>query len=137
MIEQQNRDSMGQAGLRTTAPRRAIYDCLFANRRPQHFTAEDVHVQTAHAGAQISLATVYNTLHSFTRAGLLRKVEVDSSRVWFDTNIQEHHHIFDEDTGQLTDIPAVDLQDMPLPKLQAGKQIERIDLVIRVRNKAN
>jgi len=79
----------------------------------------------------VSLATVYNTLHQFIEAGLLREVVVNSGRFYFDTNVSDHHHFFFEDTGRLLDIPG-ELAVSGLPKPPAGATIRRIDVIIRV-----
>ncbi|PHR58369.1 MAG: transcriptional repressor [Robiginitomaculum sp.] len=132
MNERQQQSLMMQAGLRITDQRLALSALLFADEQPRHVTAEEVYDEAKQQGVRMSLATVYNTLHRFTAAGLLREVQVDPGRVWFDTNVSEHHHMYDEDTGQLTDIPAGSLGSVTLPKLKANKQVNRIDLVIRI-----
>jgi Fur family iron response transcriptional regulator len=81
----------------------------------------------------MSMATVYNTLHSFTEFGLLREVVVDPNRIWFDTNVEPHHHIYHEDTQKLTDIPQDTTNQLSLPQIPRGHRIERVDLVVRVR----
>ncbi len=83
--------------------------------------------------ARVSLATVYNALHQFTAAGYLREVLVDSARVYFDTNTDPHHHFFDEAGGGLHDIPAKDVRISRLPKAPEGREIDRVDLIIRLR----
>jgi Fur family transcriptional regulator, iron response regulator len=80
----------------------------------------------------VSLATVYNTLHQFIEAGLLREVVVNSGRCYFDTNVSDHHHFFFEDTGRLLDIPGEHVAVSGLPKPPAGAAIRRIDVIIRV-----
>ncbi len=132
MNERQQQSLMTQAGLRITDQRLALCSLLFADGQARHVTAEDVYDQAKQQGVGMSLATVYNTLHRFTDAGLLRKVQIDPGRVWFDTNLNEHHHMYDEDTGQLIDIPAGSLGSVTLPKLKANKQVNRVDLVIRI-----
>jgi len=132
--QQQQRELITKAGLRITAQRLALVKLLFADETPRHVTAEDIYTQANKNDASMSLATVYNTLHRFTEVGLLHEVLVEPERVWFDTNMHNHHHIYDEDTGILTDIPAIPLSEMAVPYLETGKQIEQIDLMIRVRS---
>src|SRR5581483_4330848 len=91
------------AGLRPTRPRVALAGLLFAHGN-RHVTAEMLHAEAAKAGVKVSLATVYNALHQFTEAGLLRQVVVDAARSYFDTNTGEHQHFFCEDDGRLVDI---------------------------------
>ena len=79
-------------------------------------------------------ATVYNTLHQFCEAGLLREVVVDPGRSYFDTNTGSHHHFFNVERGELTDIPAELINVASLPSPPLGTQIDRVDIVVRVRN---
>jgi Fur family iron response transcriptional regulator len=120
------------AGLRPTRQRAELASLLFS-RGHRHLTAESLHEEAAKAGAKISLATVYNTLHQFKHAGLLRQVVVDSSRSYFDTNIGEHQHFFVEDDGTLIDIPgdAIAVSGVPVPP--KGTELSRVDVVVRVR----
>lgn len=85
------------------------------------------------AKVPVSLATVYNTLHQFTEAGLLREVAVDGSKTYFDTNISDHHHFFIEDDDQVLDIPAGTLGVGEVPEPPPGYEISRIDVVVRLR----
>ncbi len=120
------------AGIRPTRQRMALAGVLF-DGCPKHMTAEQVHAAVRKNRARVSLATVYNALHQFTAAGLLRQVLVDSSRVYFDTNIDAHHHFFDETSGQLHDIPAEAVSIDRLPKPLKGRKVERVDVIIRLR----
>ena len=81
----------------------------------------------------VSLATVYNTLHQFTAAGLLREVVVEPGRSYFDTNRHDHHHFFNETSGELTDIPADTLRLSGAPVLPDGLELEQIEVIVRVR----
>ena len=85
------------------------------------------------AGIKVSLATVYNTLHQFTAAGLLRQVVVDASRSYFDTNIGDHQHFYCEDEGRLIDIPGETIAVAGVPAPPKGTTIDRVDVVIRLR----
>ncbi|MCF8468206.1 MAG: transcriptional repressor, partial [Sneathiella sp.] len=80
----------------------------------------------------VSLATIYNNLHQFTAAGLLREVVVDSSRSYFDTNVMPHHHFFHEQTGALEDIPKSALTVDNIPSLPEGTEISSVDVIVRV-----
>jgi Fur family iron response transcriptional regulator len=121
------------AGLRSTRQRMALADLLFDGRH-KHMTAEQIYAAVSKGKARVSLATVYNTLHQFTAAGLLREVVIDSSRVYFDTNTDVHHHFFDENTGEVHDIPASTVQIARLPKIPRGSELDRVDVIIRVRS---
>ena len=93
-----------EAGLRPTRQRVELAGVLFQSG-DRHVTAESLHDEVAQTGVKVSLATVYNTLHQFTEAGLLRQVIVDASRSYFDTNTGDHQHFFVEKEGLLIDIP--------------------------------
>ncbi len=121
------------AGLRPTRQRLALGRLLFEGG-DHHLTAEHLHEQALSAGASVSLATVYNTLHQFTRAGLLREVVVDSSRTYFDTNVSDHHHFFHEEEGSLSDISGHAISLTGLPDAPEGTDVARVDIVVRVRS---
>ena len=120
------------AGLRPTRQRVELVQLLFASGH-HHMTAESLHGDALKAGIQVSLATVYNTLHQFTEAGLLREVVVDAARSYFDTNTGDHQHFFVEDEGVLIDIAAEEISVAGVPEPPSGMAVERIDVVIRVR----
>ncbi len=104
------------AKLRPTRQRLALSRLLF-EKGDRHVTAEQLHGEALAASVLVSLATVYNTLHQFIAAGLLREVVVNPGRSYFDTNTADHHHFFFEDTGRLLDIPSdrIGVTDLPQP----------------------
>ena len=118
------------AGLRPTRQRIAIVGLLYAHGH-RHLTAESLHDEAEAAGIEVSLATVYNTLHQFTDAGMLRQVAVDAARFYFDTNVDPHQHFYDQDHGILIDIPgdAIKVTGVPIPP--KGTVVDRVDVVIR------
>ena len=118
------------AGLRPTRQRVALGQLLFS-RGDRHVTAESLFEEAVAAYMPVSLATVYNTLHQFTAAGLLREIAVDGTRVYFDTNISEHHHFLLDDEG-LCYIPGSEVTVSNLPEPPAGMKIARIDVVVRL-----
>jgi Fur family iron response transcriptional regulator len=119
------------AGLRPTRQRVELAGLLFADR-DRHVTAESLHDEVTGAGVKVSLATVYNTLHQFTQAGLLRQVIVDAARSYFDTNTGDHQHFFLEDEGMLIDISEhIAVSGVPTPP--AGMAVDRVDVVVRVK----
>jgi Fur family iron response transcriptional regulator len=122
------------AGLRPTRQRLALARLLF-DEPERHVTAETLHAEALAAGIRVSLATIYNTLHQFTDAGLLRRVVVDGAKTYFDTNVSEHHHFFVEDEGMLLDIPAGGITVTGLPPTPAGLERKRVDVVVRVARK--
>ncbi len=124
------------AKLRPTRQRLALARLLFSDG-DRHVTAESLHRQALSQNERVSLATVYNTLHQFTRAGLLCEVVVESQRSYFDTNTTHHHHFFCEESQSLHDIPGADLRLLNLPKPPQGMEINQIDVVIRTRPTAS
>ncbi|WP_210247392.1 iron response transcriptional regulator IrrA, partial [Blastochloris sulfoviridis] len=97
------RQMLKDAGLRPTRQRLALGWLLFS-KGDRHISAEILHEEAQHARFPVSLATVYNTLHQFTEAGLLRELAIDGSRAFFDTNVHDHHHFFLEQENELVDI---------------------------------
>jgi Fur family iron response transcriptional regulator len=122
------------AGLRPTRQRIALGKLLFAEH-DRHVTAESLHQEASRSGAKLSLATVYNTLHQFTGAGLLRQVIVDGEKKYFDTNVGDHHHFYFEDEDLLADIPGDDVKIEGLPRPPAGTEIERVEVVVRLKSR--
>lgn len=125
-------EKLQKAGLRPTKQRLGLARLLFEGES-NHVTAEKLHKDAHNARLQISLATVYNTLNQFREAGLLQEVVIKSGNSYFCTNVEKHHHIFNETTGELTDIPATDLAFARFPKLPEGLELDKVDVVIRVR----
>jgi Fur family iron response transcriptional regulator len=119
-------------GLRPTRQRLALAQLLLENG-DRHITAEQLHGEAIGADIRVSLATVYNTLHQFTDAGLLREVVVEPGRSYFDTNTANHHHFFCETTSKLEDIPGQDVVVSGFPLPPPGTEICRVDVIIRVR----
>jgi Fur family iron response transcriptional regulator len=119
------------AGLRPTRQRLALARLLFEGG-DRHLTAEQLQSEAAAGRIRVSLATIYNTLHQFTEAGLLREVVVEPGRSYFDTNVGDHHHFFFEDSGRLEDIPGDKVELGKLPNPPAGTRVARVEVVIRV-----
>ncbi|SMF74666.1 Fur family transcriptional regulator, iron response regulator [Tistlia consotensis] len=139
-------ERLKQAGLRPTRQRLALAKLLFdpADARvapsgscDRHITAEQLHDEAVSAGQPVSLATVYNTLHQFTGAGLLREVVVEPGRSYFDTNVSDHHHFFFEGNGRLVDIPGDQVRLADLPPPPPGSAIRRVDVIVRLSNAEN
>lgn len=129
------RGKLRQAGLRPTRQRVALGWLLFA-KGDRHVTAERLFEEATTARVAISLATVYNTLHQFTEAGLLREIAVDGSKTYFDTNVANHHHFLVEDTNQLVDIPGSHIAVGALPEAPEGMEVTRVDVIVRLARKA-
>lgn len=124
-------DRLRGAGLRPTRQRLALAKLLFENGH-RHVTAEQLHSEAMQANVRVSLATVYNTLHQFTEAALLREIVADSGRSYFDTNTSDHHHFYFERSGRLEDVmgEGIRLEHLPVPP--EGTRIRRVDVVIRL-----
>jgi Fur family transcriptional regulator, iron response regulator len=124
-------DRLRRAGLRPTRQRLALARLLFAGT-DRHVTAEGLHAEALSTGVRVSLATIYNSLHQFTEAGLLRQVVVDGARTYFDTNVGDHHHFFVEEEGKLLDIPGSGVTVCGLPEPPTGCAPTRVDVIVRV-----
>lgn len=120
------------AGLRPTRQRVALAELLFGGPH-RHVSAEQLHGEASQASVNVSLATIYNTLHQFHEAGLLREVAVDASRSYFDTDTSDHHHFYVEDEQRMIDIPATAVEFKTLPDVPHGMVVSHVDVVIRVR----
>lgn len=130
--DQMSLQRLRAAGLRPTRQRVALARLLL-DGRSRHVSAEGLHAEALQAGAKLSLATVYNSLHQFTAVGLLKEVVVDAARTYFDTNVDAHHHFFDEADGCLLDIPIDQVRIGALPTPPTGREIAGVEVVIRVR----
>ena len=119
------------ADLRPTRQRVALGRLLFSGE-DRHVTAEMLHEEVSGAGERISLATVYNTLHQFQRAGLIRELAIDGAKTYFDTNTSNHNHFFIESEGRVIDIPGEGLSVLGVPEPPEGTRISHIDVVVRL-----
>lgn len=120
-----------KSGLRPTRQRMALGTLLFASG-DRHVSAEQLHAEATTAGEHVSLATVYNTLHQFKRAGLLRELAINGAKAYFDTNTSNHNHFFIESEGQLLDIPGDGIEVSRLPEPPEGMKIAHVDVVVRL-----
>jgi Fur family iron response transcriptional regulator len=127
-------EKLRKAGLRPTRQRVALAQLLFGHG-DRHVTAESLHDEAVAAGVGVSLATIYNTMHQFTRAGLLRDVTVDGARTYFDTNIGDHHHFYCEDDGSLMDIDGSAIAVAGVPTPPAGAEVDRVDVIVRLKRR--
>jgi Fur family iron response transcriptional regulator len=121
-------------GINPTHQRIEIANALFS--RQQHLSAEQIMaiVNTRHP--ETSRATVYNTLNLFVEKKLIREVNVDPNKVFYDPNTCNHHHFYDVETGRLTDIDASRISVSGLPPLPKGTVTEGVDIIIRIRSQA-
>jgi len=124
-------ERLRRSGLRPTRQRVALGALLFGSG-DRHVSAEMLHAEAQAAGEQVSLATVYNTLHQFTDAGLLRELAIDGAKAYFDTNTSNHNHFFIENQDELMDIPGDSIRVDGLPEPPDGMRISHIDVVVRL-----
>lgn len=127
-------ERLQQAGIPPTLPRVAIARVLLS--APVHMTADQVYAQVHETASSVSRATVYNTLGLFCEKKLLRELLVDPQRVVYDSNTSPHFHLYNADTGMVTDIDAAQLQIIGAPTLPPGLALEEVDVIIRVRGQA-
>ncbi|MBM3609749.1 MAG: transcriptional repressor [Alphaproteobacteria bacterium] len=128
----QVRKRLQDAGLRPTRQRVTLGWLLFA-RGDRHVTAEKLFDEVRTAKSPMSLATVYNTLHQFSEAGLVREIALYGSTVWYDTNTGPHYHYYVADRNELVDIPPDMVEQLPVPRAPEGMEVIGADLIVRVR----
>jgi Fur family transcriptional regulator, iron response regulator len=128
------RERLKEAGLRPTRQRMSLGWLLFA-KGDRHLTAEILFEEAQKAKVPLSLATVYNTLHQFTQAGLLRQLPIEGAKSYFDTNPHEHHHFFVEEDDMVMDIPLDCVSLTALPTPPEGMEIVRVDVIVRLKKR--
>ena len=121
------------SGLRPTKQRIKISEVLFDREKTFHFTINELaKIISEKLNEKISLATVYNTVHAFKKKGYLKEISINSDKSYFDTNITNHHHFFDEDTNQLIDCNNEDIETINIKKNITGKKINSVEVLIKV-----
>lgn len=123
-----------QAEVMPTSQRVQIAEVLFS--KPQHLSAEQILDQVSRLGHSISRATVYNTLGLFSSKGLVKQVIIDPDRVLYDPHTAPHHHFYNADTGELTDIKSNAVELKNIPELPANTTLSNVDVVFEVRQKS-
>ena len=126
---------LARVGLRPTRQRVSLAALLVGDGGNRHVTAEGLFEAARASGDKVSLATVYNTLRAFCDAGLMAEITVDGTRSYFDTRTDDHPHFFWEDSRELADAPADELEIARLPKAPQGGEVSRVDVVIRLRRR--
>ncbi len=117
--------------LKLTDQRMNLIKLLFKNGA-SHFTVEEVYKKVNKNKLKISLATVYNSLNQFKEHGIIKAIKVSSDKIYFDTNLKEHHHFFCQNSGKLIDIQTENVKISKLPKLPKGKRIESVEVLINI-----
>jgi Fur family iron response transcriptional regulator len=126
-------DKLRSSGLRPTKQRLKICEALFNRDHTFHFTINDLAKNILdRLNEKISLATVYNTVHAFKKKGYLKEISINSDKSYFDTNITNHHHFFDEDTNELIDCDDQVIETPNIKKNITGKKINSVEVLIKV-----
>ena len=126
-------EKLRQSGLRPTRQRLKICDVLFSTEKTFHFTINDLtKIIEEKLSEKISLATVYNTIHAFKKKGYLKEISINSNKSYFDTNVTEHHHFFDEDTNKFIDCGNDDIDSINVKQNNTGKKIKSVEVLIKV-----
>ena len=121
------------SGLRPTKQRIVICNFLFNRKNTFHFTINDLNTALNNISQKkISLATIYNTVHSFKKKGYLKEISINSDRTYFDTNITNHHHFFDESNNQLIDLEDKHIERIKINKTIPGKKIQSVEVLVKV-----
>ena len=121
------------SGLRPTKQRIRMCELLFSSNKTFHFTINDLaKMAGSNANTKISLATIYNTIHAFEKKGYLKKIPINSSQSYYDTNISHHHHFFDEKEKELIDLKNEDVEPIKIKKTMPGKKIRSIEILVKV-----
>ena len=121
------------SGLRPTKQRLKICEILFDREKTFHFTINDLSKTIQEKlSEKISLATIYNTVHAFTKKGYLKEISINSDKSYFDTNTSVHHHFFDEDTNELIDCFENDIDTINVKNNITGKKINSVEVLIKV-----
>jgi len=128
-------EKLRSSGLRPTRQRIEICKLLFDRKDTFHFTINDLNNSlTRITNEKISLATIYNTIHAFKEKGYLKEISINSNKTYFDTNISNHHHFFDEDNKELIDLNYKDVGKVKIKKILPGKKIKSVEILVKVAN---
>ena len=120
--------------LRPTPQRIAIIETLL-NKGDTHVTAHSLEKMLLRKKCNIAKATIYNNLNELSERGFLKKVLVEKDKMWFDTNLSEHHHFYDKEENILTDVAATDVHVSKIPSAPLGKKVDDIEVTINVSRK--
>ena len=128
-------EKLRSSGLRPTKQRIEICNFLFNRKNTFHFTINDLNTALNNISQKkISLATIYNTIHAFKKKGYLKEISINSDRTYFDTNITNHHHFFDESNNQLIDLEDKHIERIKINKTIPGKKIQSVEVLVKVAN---
>ena len=126
-------EKLRSSGLRPTRQRVQICRLLFDRQNTFHFSIQDLSQMIANQYKEkVSLATVYNTIHAFKQKGYLKEISINSDKTYFDTNITNHHHFFDENKKELIDLKEEDVEPIRIKKIIPGKKIKSVEVLVKV-----
>ncbi len=124
------------SGLRPTKQRIRICEVLFNSEKTFHFSINDLAKIVSNSSKdKISLATIYNTVHAFLNKGYLKQIAINSDQSYFDTNISDHHHFYDEEKKELIDIHYDDVEPVKINRNIPGKKIKSVEVLVKLQNK--
>ena len=128
-------EKLRSSGLRPTKQRIKICKLLFDRKKTFHFTINDISkILKKETSNKISLATIYNTIHSFKKKGYLKEISINRDKSYFDTNTSDHHHFLDINTNELIDLKKEDVNEIKIKKNLPGKKIQSIEVLVKVEN---
>ena len=128
-------EKLRSSGLRPTKQRIKICKLLFDRKQTFHFTINDLSkILKKDKSEKISLATIYNTVHSFKKKGYLKEISVNQNKSYFDTNTSNHHHFLDINTNELIDLKSEDVHNIKIKKRIPGKKINSIEVLVKIEN---
>jgi len=135
----QNKDTfikkLRSSGLRPTRQRIEICRALYNRKKTFHFTINDLaKILKSKSNEKISLATIYNTVCAFKNRNYLKEISINSNKSYFDTNVSNHHHFFNESTEELIDLKNNDVGNIKIKRKIPGKKIKSIELLIKLKN---
>ena len=123
------------SGLRPTKQRLEICKLLFDRKKTFHFSINELaEIFKKERKKKISLATLYNTVHSFKKKGYLKEISINRDKSYFDTNTSNHHHFLDIDTNELIDLKNQDVHNIKIKKRIPGKKINSIEVLVKIEN---
>ena len=128
-------EKLRSSGLRPTKQRIIISKLLFDRKNTFHFSIDYLNnLLKKKSQEKISLATIYNTVHAFKKKGYLKEISINSNKSYFDTNITNHHHFFNENTDELIDLKNEDVSNIKIKKVIPGKKIKSIEVLVKIAN---
>ena len=126
-------EKLRSSGLRPTKQRIKICEILFSSEKTFHFSINELlELIKKQTSEKISLATIYNTVHAFQRKGYLKEIAINADQSYFDTNVSNHHHFYDEETKELIDIHNSEVGPIKINKEIPGKKIKSVEVLVKV-----